>query len=120
MAPPRTSFVIKFLRSNPLSRATFVDSDAAAIRRYILARDDFTFSPVFGSRIQNADSAVFFPLAIRSSPDERLPVGANRRENCAGNSNPQALCYTVAQLRVFPLVVPSPTERSRSTRQLHF
>jgi hypothetical protein len=45
--------------------SAFVDSDAADFRLYVLTRDDFTLSPVFGSgKFQNADFVAFFPFAI--------------------------------------------------------
>jgi len=45
--------------------STFIDSDAADSCLYILTRDNFTFSPVFGSgKFQNADFVAFFPFSI--------------------------------------------------------
>jgi len=45
--------------------SAFVDSDAADFRFYVLTRDNFTFSPIFGCRkLQNADVVALFPFAI--------------------------------------------------------
>ena len=57
---------MKFLRSNPLSTSTPVDSDGLNCGSYFFARNDFSFSPVFSCvKVQKkADFVPFFPFAV--------------------------------------------------------
>jgi hypothetical protein len=59
----RISFLMKFLRSNPLSRAHLLIPMLLIF--YFLSRDDSAFSPVFSCcKFQKANFVAYFPFAI--------------------------------------------------------